>query len=113
MKYKFGTMIELPRAALTADEIAGVAKFFSFGTNDLTQTTFGISRDDAEAGFLMEYIQRGILKENPFASIDPKGVAKLIDIGVQGGRPSPGLRLASAENTAGIRKASPSAINWD
>ncbi len=59
---------------------------FSFGTNDLTQTTFGISRDDAEAGFLMEYIQRGILKENPFASIDPNGVGKLIDIGVQGGR---------------------------
>ena len=85
VKYKFGTMIELPRAALTADEIAEVAQFFSFGTNDLTQTTFGISRDDAEAGFLMEYIQRGILKENPFASIDPNGVGKLIDIGVQGG----------------------------
>ena len=62
VKYKFGTMIELPRAALRADEIAEVAQFFSFGTNDLTQTTFGISRDDAEAGFLMEYIQRGILK---------------------------------------------------
>ena len=88
VKYKFGTMIELPRAALTADEIAEVAQFFSFGTNDLTQTTFGISRDDAESGFLMEYIQRGILKENPFASIDPNGVGKLIDIGVQGGRSS-------------------------
>ena len=114
VKYKFGTMIELQRAALTADEIAEVAQFFSFGTNDLTQTTFGISRDDAEAGFLMEYIQRGILKENPFASIDPNGVGKLIDIGVQGGgRLGPVLRLASSENTVGIRKASPSAINWD
>ena len=63
----------------------------------------------------MEYIQLGILKENPFASIDPNGVGKLIDIGVQGegGSPGPALRLASAENTAGIRKASPSAINWD
>ena len=94
VKYKFGTMIELPRAALTADEIAEVAQFFSFGTNDLTQTTFGISRDDAEAGFLMEYIQRGILKENPFASIDPNGIGKLIDIGVQGGRKTrPGLEV--------------------
>ena len=82
VKYKFGTMIELPRAALTSDEIAEVAQFFSFGTNDLTQTTFGISRDDAEGGFLIEYIQRGILKENPSASIDPNGVWKLIDIGI-------------------------------
>ena len=65
--YKFGTMIELPRAALTADEIARHAEFFSFGTNDLTQTTFGISRDDAERGFLMHYIERnGILGDNPF-----------------------------------------------
>ncbi len=62
ISYKFGTMIEIPRAALTADEVAEVAQFFSFGTNDLTQTTFGISRDDAESGFLMEYLQRGILK---------------------------------------------------
>ena len=94
VKYKFGTMIELPRAALTAEEIAEVAQFFSFGTNDLTQTTFGISRDDAEAGFLMEYIQRGILKENPFASINPNGVGKLIDIRVQGGRKTrPGLEV--------------------
>jgi pyruvate,orthophosphate dikinase len=68
--YKFGTMIEIPRAALTADEIARYAEFFSFGTNDLTQTTFGISRDDAESGFLMEYLEKDILPENPFASID-------------------------------------------
>jgi pyruvate, orthophosphate dikinase len=86
VKYKFGTMIEIPRAALTADELAQYAQFFSFGTNDLTQTTFGISRDDAEAGFLVEYLQRGILSENPFASIDSKGLAKLMEIAVKGGR---------------------------
>jgi pyruvate,orthophosphate dikinase len=66
--YKFGTMIELPRAALTADQIAEHAEFFSFGTNDLTQTTFGISRDDAETGFLIEYMESGILTANPFAT---------------------------------------------
>ena len=86
ISYKFGTMIEIPRAALTADEVAEVAQFFSFGTNDLTQTTFGISRDDAESGFLMEYLQRGILKENPFATIDAKGVGKLMQIAVEAGR---------------------------
>lgn len=86
VKYKFGTMIEIPRAALTADELAQHAEFFSFGTNDLTQTTFGISRDDAEASFLMEYIQRGILKENPFATIDGKGLGKLMDLAVKAGR---------------------------
>jgi pyruvate,orthophosphate dikinase len=84
--YKFGTMIEIPRAALTADEMAEFAQFFSFGTNDLTQTVFGISRDDAEAGFLVDYIQKGILPENPFASIDPNGVGKLMDIAVRAGR---------------------------
>ncbi|MGD8584744.1 MAG: pyruvate, phosphate dikinase [Chloroflexota bacterium] len=84
--YKFGTMIEIPRAALTAGEMAEFAQFFSFGTNDLTQTVFGISRDDAEAGFLVEYIQRGILPENPFASIDPNGVGKIMDIAVKAGR---------------------------
>jgi pyruvate,orthophosphate dikinase len=84
--YKFGTMIEIPRAALTADEVAEYAEFFSFGTNDLTQTTYGISRDDAESGFLMEYLEQGILDENPFASIDPNGVGKLMGIAVEGGR---------------------------
>ncbi len=84
--YKFGTMIEIPRAALTADEMAEFAQFFSFGTNDLTQTTFGVSRDDAEAGFLMEYLQQHILEENPFASIDAKGVGKLMQIAVELGR---------------------------
>lgn len=86
ISYKFGTMIEIPRAALTADEIADVAQFFSFGTNDLTQTTFGISRDDAEAGFLVEYLNRGILPDNPFATIDENGVGKLMDLGVKLGR---------------------------
>ena len=84
--YKFGTMIEIPRAALTADEIAEYAEFFSFGTNDLTQTAYGISRDDAEKGFLIDYIQKGILPENPFESIDEKGLARLMRIAVEDGR---------------------------
>ncbi len=86
VNYKFGTMIEIPRAALTADEIAGIAQFFSFGTNDLTQTTFGISRDDAESGFLVEYQQRNILEENPFGTLDVNGVGKLMQMGVELGR---------------------------
>ncbi len=84
--YQFGTMIEIPRAALVADRIAEYAQFFSFGTNDLTQTTFGVSRDDAETGFLMEYLEKGILPENPFASIDRDGVGKLMEMGVTLGR---------------------------
>ncbi|MBL6972395.1 MAG: pyruvate, phosphate dikinase [Desulfobacterales bacterium] len=84
--YKFGTMIEIPRAAITADEIAKYAEFFSFGTNDLTQTTFGISRDDAEASFLIEYMEKGILPENPFAVIDRDGVGVLMEMAVTKGR---------------------------
>jgi pyruvate,orthophosphate dikinase len=84
--YNFGTMIELPRAALTADQIAQYASFFSFGTNDLTQTTFGISRDDAEAGFLVKYMESGILPENPFEIIDRDGVGQLLKIAVEKGR---------------------------
>jgi pyruvate,orthophosphate dikinase len=84
--YKLGTMIELPRAALIADQIAEYAEFFSFGTNDLTQTVFGISRDDAEASFLIEYMEKGILTENPFAVLDREGVGELMRIGVQKGR---------------------------
>jgi pyruvate,orthophosphate dikinase len=86
INYKFGTMIEIPRAALTADQIAGYAQFISFGTNDLTQTTYGISRDDAEAGFLMHYITRGILPENPFTTIDRNGVGVLMKMAVTKGR---------------------------
>ena len=84
--YQFGTMIEIPRAAITADAIAQQAEFFSFGTNDLTQTTFGISRDDAETGFLQEYLAKGILPENPFATLDQDGVGKLMRVGVTLGR---------------------------
>ncbi|MFQ5772767.1 MAG: putative PEP-binding protein, partial [bacterium] len=84
--YKFGTMIEIPRAALTADQIADYAEFISFGTNDLTQTTYGISRDDAESGFLIDYIGTGILPNNPFATIDPDGVGQLMQIAVTKGR---------------------------
>ncbi|OFZ73185.1 MAG: pyruvate, phosphate dikinase, partial [Betaproteobacteria bacterium RBG_16_64_9] len=84
--YQFGTMIEVPRAALIADRIAEFAEFFSFGTNDLTQTTFAISRDDAETGFLSEYMQKGILTRNPFATIDQEGVGYLMELGVKLGR---------------------------
>ena len=84
--YKLGTMIELPRAALVADQLAEYAEFFSFGTNDLTQTVFGISRDDAEASFLIKYMAQGILTENPFAVLDRDGVGELMRIGVQKGR---------------------------
>ena len=84
--YAFGTMIEVPRAALIADELAAEAEFFSFGTNDLTQTVFGVSRDDAEKGFLMQYFEQGIVEENPFATIDRAGVGKLIEMGTQLGR---------------------------
>lgn len=84
--YKFGTMIEIPRAALTAEEVATVAEFFSYGTNDLTQMTFGYSRDDAERNFLLTYVEEGILPENPFQSIDEGGVGRLMEIGTTEGR---------------------------
>jgi pyruvate,orthophosphate dikinase len=82
----FGTMIEIPRAALTAGKIAKVAEFFSFGTNDLTQTTYGISRDDAETGFLVHYLQNGLLKDNPFTTIDPGGVGRLMEMAITEGK---------------------------
>ncbi|MFI6586131.1 pyruvate, phosphate dikinase [Embleya sp. NPDC050493] len=89
-----GTMIELPRAALTADEIARSADFFSFGTNDLTQTTWGLSRDDAEASFLATYLERGILAVSPFETIDRDGVGRLVRTGVDLGRTTaPNLRI--------------------
>ena len=83
--YLVGTMIEVPRAALTADEIAQSAEFFSFGTNDLTQMTFGYSRDDA-GKFLPVYLQKGILKHDPFQVLDQTGVGQLVDIAVKKGR---------------------------
>jgi pyruvate,orthophosphate dikinase len=92
--YKFGTMIEVPRGALTADEIAKYAEFFSFGTNDLTQMTFGYSRDDAEGGFLLAYVERGILPANPFQTLDVAGVGQLVRTAVEKGRAArPGIKL--------------------
>jgi pyruvate,orthophosphate dikinase len=84
--YKFGTMIEIPRAAVTAGEIAQDAEFFSFGTNDLTQMTFGYSRDDAERSFLLKYVEDGILPKNPFQTIDRDGVGGLMKMAVDNGR---------------------------
>lgn len=81
--YMFGTMIEIPRAALTADEIAEYAEFFSFGTNDLTQMTFGYSRDDAEGKFLQKYIEQKILPANPFSTLDQDGVGQLMKIALE------------------------------
>lgn len=91
--YLAGTMIELPRAALRAGEIAAGAEFFSFGTNDLTQTTFGLSRDDT-AGLLKDYARLGLLEADPFATLDTDGVGELVRIGVERGRAArPGLKL--------------------
>jgi pyruvate,orthophosphate dikinase len=93
LDYKFGTMIEIPRGALTADEIAAEAAFFSFGTNDLTQMTFGYSRDDAEGGFLLKYVEDKILPVNPFQTLDD-AVADLMRIAVTKGRSArPDLEL--------------------
>ena len=93
VEYRFGTMIEVPRGALTADEIAREADFFSFGTNDLTQMTFGFSRDDAEGGFLLRYVEDKILPENPFQTLDD-AVAGLMRTAVEKGRSTkPGLEL--------------------
>jgi len=94
IEYLCGTMIELPRAALRADEIAEVADFFSFGTNDLTQTTLGMSRDDAEGKFLTFYLEDGVLERNPFEALDQEGVGDLMRIGVERGRATkPGIKL--------------------
>lgn len=86
LEYKFGTMIEIPRAALTAKEIAPVAEFFSYGTNDLTQMTFGYSRDDAEGKFLKNYVEQKILPYNPFVTLDFNGVGRLIEMSINEGR---------------------------
>ena len=94
VEYMFGTMIEIPRAALTAGEIAEYAQFFSFGTNDLTQMTFGFSRDDAQGKFLMQYVERGILPFDPFESIDQTGVGQLVKMCAEAGRQArPGIEI--------------------
>jgi pyruvate,orthophosphate dikinase len=86
LAYRVGTMIELPRAALRAGELAAHAEFFSFGTNDLTQTTLGFSRDDAQGRFLTYYLEHGILARDPFQTIDVDGVGELVRIAIQRGR---------------------------
>jgi pyruvate,orthophosphate dikinase len=94
LDYLIGTMIELPRAALTAGRIAEAAEFFSFGTNDLTQTTWGFSRDDVEAAFFSAYLERGIFPVSPFESLDSEGVGRLVRIGTEEGRAArPGLKV--------------------
>ena len=94
IEYEFGTMIETPRAAITASDLAETAEFFSFGTNDLTQMTFGISRDDAEKNFLLEYLRMGILRTNPFDTLDARGVGILIKGAVDAGRRTrPGIHV--------------------
>jgi len=107
--YKFGTMIEIPRAGLTADKIATTTEFFSFGTNDLTQFTFGYSRDDAERNFLVKYIEDGILEKNPFQTIDRDGVGQLMDMTVKKGRSTrPELECG----ICGEHGGDPSSIEW-
>ena len=93
INYMVGTMIEIPRAALIADKIAEFAEFFSFGTNDLTQMTFGYSRDDAGV-FLPEYVNKGILEKDPFQVLDQEGVGQLVQVGIERGRSSrPNLKV--------------------
>src|SRR6266550_2621426 len=106
--YKFGTMIEIPRAALTADEIAKYAEFFSFGTNDLTQTTFGFSRDDA-GRFLPFYVEHGILPDDPFQVLDQDGVGKLIAMAVRLGR---GVRSELKVGICGEHGGEPSSVKF-
>ena len=109
IEYLFGTMIEIPRAAMTAGEIAGVAQFFSFGTNDLTQMTFGYSRDDAEHSFLIPYVEKGILPTNPFQELDRDGVGKLMRIAIEDGR---AVRPELKVGICGEHGGDPSSIEW-
>ena len=107
--YKFGTMIEIPRAAVTAREIATHAQFFSFGTNDLTQMTFGYSRDDAERNFLITYVEQGILPKNPFQTLDRDGVGQLMKWAVDEGRATrPDLEVG----ICGEHGGDPDSIEW-
>jgi len=106
--YKIGTMIEIPRAALTADKVAEVADFFSFGTNDLTQMTFGYSRDDAGV-FLPEYVEKAVLEKDPFQALDQEGVGQLVDLGVRRGRATkPDLKIG----ICGEHGGEPSSIDF-
>jgi len=92
--YHIGTMVELPRACVVADRLASVAEFFSFGTNDLTQTTYGYSRDDAEASFIPRYLDLKILKDDPFQVLDRTGVGELMKMGTtRGRRTRPDLKI--------------------
>ncbi|MEL7488948.1 MAG: putative PEP-binding protein, partial [Pseudomonadota bacterium] len=103
--YLVGTMIELPRAALTADRIAEEAEFFSFGTNDLTQTTFGLSRDDS-ASFLPDYLRNGLLEEDPFVTLDHDGVGALVEIAAEKGRATrAGIKLGICGEHGGDPKS--------
>jgi pyruvate,orthophosphate dikinase len=109
LDYKFGTMIEIPRAAVTAGEIAKLAEFFSFGTNDLTQMTFGYSRDDAERNFLVTYVEQGILPKNPFQELDRDGVGRLMQWAINEGRKTrPDLEVG----ICGEHGGDPSSIEW-
>jgi pyruvate,orthophosphate dikinase len=93
VNYTVGTMIELPRAALTADKIAESAEFFSFGTNDLTQTCMGLSRDDS-GPFLKQYIDKGVIEQDPFQTLDQEGVGQLVEMAVLKGRKTrPGMKI--------------------
>jgi len=109
LDYKFGTMIEIPRAAITAGEIAKLAEFFSFGTNDLTQMTFGYSRDDAERNFLITYVEQGILPKNPFQTLDREGVGKLMQMAVNDGR---AVRPELEVGICGEHGGDPESIEW-
>jgi pyruvate,orthophosphate dikinase len=107
--YKFGTMIEIPRAAVTAAEVAQRAEFFSFGTNDLTQMTYGYSRDDAERNFLITYQEQGILEKNPFQTLDWAGVGKLMQWAIADGRKT---RPALEVGICGEHGGDPDSIEW-
>lgn len=107
--YKFGTMIEIPRACVTAAEIAEYAEFFSFGTNDLTQMSFGYSRDDAERSFLGVYVDKGILPKNPFQQLDRDGVGRLMKLAVESGR---AVRPNLEVGICGEHGGDPSSIEW-
>jgi pyruvate,orthophosphate dikinase len=107
--YKFGTMVEIPRAAVTAGEVANAAEFFSFGTNDLTQMTFGYSRDDAERNFLIKYVEEGILPKNPFQTLDREGVGRLMSMAIEEGRKT---RLNLEVGICGEHGGDPSSIEF-